>query len=1258
MTNKEIIQNEYNNRIKSKQNKARNPIENQHIKTIFVKYKNSIFFISSSLIVLFIAIAVYFYFLGEKPESTKEYNIEEKEVNESMILRNEIDRQNEKKYKIMKFLEYTSIGEYHLNKEIRNKVNYWKNISNPYLGIERFSIPMISTISAGKSSTLNFLLNIKENKLEIGESITTKFCVIIRHKKNYKKGKIYNVTIEKRADINKYNFHKAEEIKSDIKTFIKERNELIQALQNDNKEIKDPSLYFIIMEIDTGLFEGEYEKYSQLIEFIDIPGLNEIGVENNFYFKNVLPLIKMNFLFPIIILDSEKFESTDVFNVLKEIFQPYISEYLKNNFYSKKIQYDIENQNYILKEIKENSLFLINKLNLVEKINRNRIVKKIINETSSEFKIDLNLDKNCFIINAKARNLEVNKYSSFLNYTEYIINKGDLEENIEIIDLLTEGFQKDFNFMIPENIDKLSIKSKKAEGYEEFSELIGHYKILIGKFPKSYFFYFNEKFKEFVKQNKTNIIESEGIIIKNVTKNKIKDLINKFINDNSSDNLLKELKIDEEDLNEDMTKYINKGDPLNVIHILEKPLKELKEIGIDNDGIIILNKDYEQLIKIIENNKLIHYIILGIFSSGKSFTLNNIIGYNYYLLEAGRTETTNHAFVVRYSKNITFYKAVLESNKYGYYFIKEKKLASGRKEVIDKIKEVNHNVKEFSYFILETPIQMFENSSIPEEILNNIEIIDYPGLDTQKAKAGNYANNSFLDKYIINGFFFINEPKNQKINSVKEVFKSIINKFIYGDTKVDDIKNCLFIFSRNNADDQSDFYKLNIKGQISSLIEELKKEMDMTDVIRIESKINESLINFVKFSNIDYKEYSYLKEILNTFESFISHIIRAKIKKIKKLSFQSLFENIDLYIKEKFELKEKNEGIFGVLYNIISPSNKKEKKDVNYHIDNIEPFINSFKNELVKYNLIEKGIVFDERTNLKIKKYAEKYLYLKDNLKNNENYKKSFYEDFRERILNIIGYSKDIIIKSFNNYLNDILTEIKGVINTIDKKFNMNQNEFKEKFSENAKKKIFDNIDEHFTLYNSLVDNEINKLKKKIALALNDLNCNGDSKKDAEDFENNFKLVKKLINIIIDLTSVDIQEHYQNFEDKLSKLIHNYLIDENESKQIKKGYEENVVRIETYFGDIGFVTVGYFSHFFSFSHEYKNDIQKACNDYKEMLSSSYQSIEKNIKEKFKNLENKIKDFFNLIFNTANSNFDKLKNNYEKFKVIKDFIKNI
>ena len=357
---------------------------------------------------------------------------------------------------------------------------------------------------------------------------------------------------------------------------------------------------------------GEYEKYSHLVEFIDIPGLNEIGVNNNFYFKNVLPFIKMNFLFPIIILDSTKFDSSDVFNIFKEIFKPYLSNYIRQNFYNRKIQYDHDNQEDFLQKIKENSLFLVNKLNLYSKTERDIILKKIIQETSKEFNLNLILEQNCFIINAKAKNLEVNKYTSFLNYTEYIINKEDLEENTEIIDLLIDSFKKDFNFTIPPNIDYISKKNKKSNGYKEYIELISNYNILRGNFKESHFFYFNEKYEEILNKNKNKIktLDKDGFIIKNAIKNKIRDSIDELLNENNFKDILDDLKISEKELNEDFIKFINIENPLNIIHVLDYPIKELKKIGYSNEGVTRLYNDYEDLTNFLENNIFIHHTII------------------------------------------------------------------------------------------------------------------------------------------------------------------------------------------------------------------------------------------------------------------------------------------------------------------------------------------------------------------------------------------------------------------------------------------------------------------------------------------------------------------------------------------------------------------------------------------------------------------------------------------------------------------------
>jgi hypothetical protein len=59
----------------------------------------------------------------------------------------------------------------------------------------------------------------------------------------------------------------------------------------------------------------------------------------------------------------------------------------------------------------------------------------------------------------------------------------------------------------------------------------------------------------------------------------------------------------------------------------------------------------------------------------------------------------------------------------------------------------------------------------------------------------------------------------------------------------------------------------------------------MSDIERIKIKLNESSINFAKFSNYDYLEYIKFNHRFKTFQTFIQDIIgnNAKITK-KKIS--------------------------------------------------------------------------------------------------------------------------------------------------------------------------------------------------------------------------------------------------------------------------------------------------------------------------------------------------------------------------------------
>lgn len=869
-----------------------------------------------SLVILLLSVFIYYKYNIiynkniEKEEEKIFSNIKEVKKlikDENTLLRN----RNSLKKNFMRYLEFSRVTDTIENEEIINKINLWKNITYPYLDIDRFTIAVMSTISAGKSSLLNYILNLK-NILQIGENITTKFCLIIRHNKNYKNGKIFNVKIQKRAEINKYNFIRGDEIVEEPKIFIEKRNQKIEMMQNETKDTYyDPELYFAILEIDTGLFEGEFEKYSSLVEFIDLPGLNEVGTKNNFYFRNILPFIKPNLIFPLIILDADKFQSSDVFDVFKELFQPYISKFTKDIVLDRKALYDLENQKYMLNILKGNSLFIINKLNLFDSEERKRKLNNIIEKTSLEFRVEIKLNKNCFEINAKAKNLEVSKFENFLNYMNYIINYKDLEENIELKELITNQFKNDFNFTVPENLDELSKKAKNVEGYQDFYELMSFHNILIGKKEKSksYYNYFSHEFS--ILKQKNLKFELDGIKIKNEIKNKIKYLINEYLEDKILIELLNYFNINATELKEDFSKYIITKDPIDVIKLLESPVKELYKIGESNLGISQLNKDYDNLINFLQNNQFLHFLISGPYSSGKTFLMNNIIGYNLYLLETGRDETTNHAFIIRYSNEINLYEAHLQKNKVEYFFEKGKKLASGKENVIKKVKEINSYIKNFSYFILETPIQVFDNIfgdniSLKHDLINQIEIIDYPGLDTSRAKQGNYTKKDILQ--MISGFIFLIEPKEIGSNRVMDVLENIIRRFVFENSNIEDLENCLFLLTKNNINEQSDFYKLNTVEQTNRLLKKLKEEaMDYPDIYKIETKLNDSTIKFAKFSNIDYKQYINKKEKLSSFKYFIYDIIKKKIQKIKKNDFKSLFEYIDSFIEQNYNKENKEE---------------------------------------------------------------------------------------------------------------------------------------------------------------------------------------------------------------------------------------------------------------------------------------------------------------------------------------------------------------
>ena len=174
-----------------------------------------------------------------------------------------------------------------------------------YINIKRFCIPIIGPISSGKSTIMNYLLPF-HNMLETGEKVTTKFICIIRHKKEAIIPELYDVKIEERHEKgNAFNFSEGSDnlfknsdsdINKSLSEIIKNKNKKIKENENSEEFKLNPENFFLLIKMNIPFFNGIYEKYGELIDFIDIPGLDEVR-EINCFDDYILPIFA-NILFP------------------------------------------------------------------------------------------------------------------------------------------------------------------------------------------------------------------------------------------------------------------------------------------------------------------------------------------------------------------------------------------------------------------------------------------------------------------------------------------------------------------------------------------------------------------------------------------------------------------------------------------------------------------------------------------------------------------------------------------------------------------------------------------------------------------------------------------------------------------------------------------------------------------------------------------------------------------------------------------------
>ena len=896
---------------------------------------------------------------------------EQKELKTIDEISEDIRKTNSILYTFEEELKYTT--------KLTEKINSFIIDYQKFEGIKRFSIPVIGKINCGKSTILNFLLDL-DDVLEYSCDVTTKFISIIRHNKNLK-GKpplIYNVEFEQRAYINNkylYNFEKnGKYIEGNVKDIIKKRNEQLTKAELD----KLPENYFYIIECYIPLFEGEYEKYADYFEFMDVPGLNEGSFSenlDNIYLDKILPLFVNNVQFAIFIFDTLNYEKKENSTInLRDIFF---------DFYKKMKEFYF-NENKEKVKIHA-SILILNKIDLSHK-------EGGLQKEECDFKhylentLKISVQNNSIVLfQADLEYLKKNRFESFEKYLDYIIKtkKDDNDNNIN--KQIKKNFKIDFN--INDNILKEESEDEDEDEEDEnhdddISNLIKKINKSLNKqsysdsiTKKKYSSYLNiyNTYRDNAKKNfKENLEEND--LTKNIKKS-IENVYKNFINNYKKymslyDKVLLELSKKKgsilDNKNKNTPKIItfeNIFEEKNFLDIFtyeNSIFEDLKKMEPNHEFFetiynnFLLNKDY------IEKWHRYKIAIFGEHSSGKSSLLNSLIGID--ILQESNAHCTKVILVIQYTqskKDLSLYSANLNHNESFLYFTQDKLIANGEDEIREELKNINNNNKkdqEINYYILNTPIKFLDLFIEDKDIKEKIQFIDTPGLDSLLKEYTDYSFSElieYIDLFIYTNAYNIINQKESKA-SIKRMIEFILEKKGYFNFNS-------FIFLINfydkidiKEDSKEKEILENFKSNITEIIKKYK-ENNWDAYINKYKKIinNDSNISCFYFSkNIFNNEQKAINQFLD-FQNFFTQLnntyskvdIKQKLINIKSHIKKKLYEKIrkKKFSKEDIQITDKDRKDLKIILDINNNDFEAYKKNV----DSI----------LSKYKFIKKNII-------------------------------------------------------------------------------------------------------------------------------------------------------------------------------------------------------------------------------------------------------------------------------------------------------------
>ena len=1014
--------------------------------------------------------------------------------------------------------------KYKLGEEEYDEFQYlkekFKQKYEKFKDIKRFSIPIIGMISSGKSSFLNFLLGI--NCLEKDDDITTKSVVIIRHNKILKPDEryIYSAIIKERCE-GFYNFEIDEKTQSkDLNQVIKKRNDLIKNSEEDKLKKED---FFLIIEANIPLFSDKNSIYGDFFEFLDLPGLDEDEKESksqkssNFFKKYILPKLACNSLFSILIFDAGKYMRGE---------NPIISKNYLDTYFP---------QNY------SNSFFILNKTDLMDDEKKE---KKIFEEEMLKNKLNINLnDKTIHIhyLSCKKLTNEIKRFDDFQSFLKFLLIEGSKQKKTNLLIYLKENLIKEFQIDIsnvgdisPNDVQKKIFLEKIKELKSEVSTFTRYLS------PKEYLNYsiaFGQKIEELkIEDNQNNQVKSEKYkeLFEDFNKS-FNDSMNYFFNIPNDkelsqriknivkniDNLSKEnedsivktqkyINLLYKDLSCDAKLSIEKFQKLNPI------VEELYENGKTLKSFENLKEEFKLIDFFIKKDKKLRIPLFGGYSTGKSSTLNCIIGKK--ILPEGNQVTTRKIVVIRNcdENKYTISKTNFVKTNEDYFCFEDGEIImtkdeSNYEDIYEFLKKENEDKSgENMFYLLTAPILLFKNLNISKEILNKIELIDFPGVDVDEKIVHDIFHNIIQ---LSDTFIFMNECNLVKNVENIQTIKKIVNR----------IENRRFTFDYNSC-----LFVLNKADKAEKNIDKNKKKKEFEDILFQGDKFN-SFSDFFKSKG----------------KSEISVSIFCSFYFLKYLSFYNEIKDFENYIKKNIdETIDENQGIEN--FDLIEQLEDKFSSIIDTDFENFqieEVAENKEYLSILKICLNNKGIndkqIMNKSENLNnIIKY---YLNMINHLDKNQYYidsrAKLFFSDLEKKFI----IAKDMTEKQYIEKIKQFIKELQTIFillqqNSINKRV-VNIADLKEKMDKKLPE-IYQCYEESRVIIKEKIDGVFNMLLKKIDDLISFTKDEKFPKDQLKQSLDNFsELYKKETKILDDF----IKEHFFSLQYKLDNKINSSL---------------------------------------------------------------------------------------------------------------------